>query len=171
MTKHHEVRIPGLPVDSDVTAEDVAAAAPGHAAVTLRHLAVVMLGGFIGGLTRYETVKHWASGAGTFPWSTFFVNTAGAVILGALVILVLDVLAPSTYTRPLLGAGFCGALTTFSSVAVQVDQLIAHGHAALGFGYLAASLGAGVVAVATGAYAARLLPPSAGRRAHLAGAG
>jgi CrcB protein len=164
MTQHPHSPAEGWPVDPDVTAEDLAER-PSHHVIAARRLAVVLAGGFAGGLVRYETTTHWAASAGTFPWSTFTVNTAGAFLLGLIVIIVLDVLGPSTYTQPLIGAGFCGALTTFSSVVVQVDQLIAHGHAGLGFGYLAASVAVGLPAVALGAFAARLVPATPARRA------
>ncbi len=151
------------PVDPDVTADDVAA--PRHTVIDARRLAVVFAGGLVGGCARYEAVTHWASAAGRFPWSTFVVNTVGAFVLGVLVVVVSEVLGPSTYARPLIGAGFCGALTTFSSVAVQFDELAAHGHLGLGCGYLFASLVAGLVVAATGVWFARRLPPTAARRA------
>jgi CrcB protein len=164
-------RAHSLPVDPDVTDDDLDAGRPAHATVDPRRVAVVFIGGLVGGLARYETVTHWSARTGTFPWATFVVNTAGALILGLLVVVVLDVMKPSRYTRPLIGAGFCGSLTTFSSVAVAVDELVAHGHVALGVGYLAASLAAGLAAAALGANVGRRLPPTAGRRALATGAG
>jgi CrcB protein len=125
---------------------------------------MVLAGGFFGGLVRYEVVKHWGTRPGQFPWSTFAVNTAGAFVLGVVVIVVIDVLAGSRYLRPVVGAGFCGALTTFSSVAVVADQLLRHGHSATGIGYLLGSLVAGLAAAALGATTARLLPQTAARR-------
>jgi CrcB protein len=133
--------------------------------IDARRVAVVLAGGFLGGLTRYEAVTHWASADGAFPWSTFTVNTAGAFILGLVVVVVTEVIGTSTYTRPLLGAGFCGALTTFSSVAVQFDELAAHGHLGTGCAYLAGSVVAGLAAAAMGALLARQLPPTAARKA------
>ena len=54
------------------------------------------------------------------------------------------------FVRPLLGTGFCGALTTFSAVVVTADQLFAHGHQGIAITYLAASALAGLVAAALG---------------------
>jgi CrcB protein len=113
-------------------------------------VAIVAGGGLVGGLARYVIGLAVPAPAGTFPWAVFGVNTAGAFILALLLILVLEVLPPTTYVRPLFGTGFCGALTTFSSVAVGVDQLAAHGHAATAAGYVAASLAAGLAAASFG---------------------
>jgi CrcB protein len=136
----------------------------------VKQLAVVFLGGLAGGLARYEVVDHWATGPSGFPWPIFIVNTAGAFVLGVVIMVVLHVLAGSRYLRPLVGAGFCGALTTFSSVAVAVDQLLKHGHVAVGLGYLVGSVAAGLAAAALGAAVGRALPQTASRR-QLEGAG
>jgi CrcB protein len=108
--------------------------------------AAVAVGGFGGGLTRYGIGLAWPAPTVGFPWAIWTVNTAGAFILGLLLVLVLEVLPPTRYVRALVGTGFCGALTTFSSVATGIDQLAAHGHAALAGGYLAGSLAAGLAA-------------------------
>jgi CrcB protein len=152
------------PLDPDVTADDVAER-PDHHRLDVRRIGVVLAGGLVGGLVRYEAVTQWAAAPGSFPWSTFVVNTAGALILGVLVIVVLEVLGPSVYARPLIGAGFCGALTTFSSLAVQVDELAAHHNVGMASGYLGLSLGAGLAAAAIGVVIGRALPPTSARRA------
>lgn len=113
-------------------------------------VAAVAGGGFFGGLARYLVGLALPTKPGTFPWAIFLVNTAGGFILALLLILVLEVLPPTTYVRPVLGTGFCGALTTFSSVAVGIDQLAADGHAGTAVGYLAASLAAGLAAASFG---------------------
>ncbi|MES1247358.1 MAG: CrcB family protein, partial [Actinomycetota bacterium] len=56
-------------------------------------------------------------------------------------------LPPSTFRRPLLGTGFCGALTTFSTFQIELIALARHGHVALAAVYLLASLAAGLLAV------------------------
>ncbi len=92
----------------------------------------VAAGGLVGGLTRYAVGLAWPTRPGHLPWSIVVVNTVGAFILALVLVLVDEILPPTAYLRPLLGTGFCGALTTFSSVAVGSDQLAAHGHAARG---------------------------------------
>lgn len=123
-------------------------------------VAMVGVGGFAGGLVRYGVGLGWPTPAGTFPWATFTVNTAGAFILATLLVLVLEVLPPTTYLRPALGTGFCGALTTFSSVAVSVDQLAAHGHADVAASYVIVSLVAGLAAASFGIVLGRSIAAS-----------
>jgi len=111
-----------------------------------RIVAVIAVGGFVGGLLRYAVSLALPAGASGFPWAVVAVNTGGAFLLGLVLVLVLEVLPPTTYLRPLVGTGFCGALTTFSSVAVGTDQLIGRGSGLLAAGYLLGSLLAGLAA-------------------------
>jgi CrcB protein len=134
------------------TATDVFAPVPRRRSPRIRGrlVAAVAVGGFAGGALR-DAVGHWLPQApGVFPWAVFAVNTAGSFVLALLLVLVLEVLPPTTYLRPLVGTGFCGALTTFSSVATGADQLAARGQTVLAAGFLAASLGAGLAAALTG---------------------
>jgi CrcB protein len=140
------------PVDSDIDARG------GGRRIDPALVAIVAAGGFLGGLARYEIVKAWAAGAGGFPWSTFAVNTAGAFVLAVLVIVTTDVLTESRYLRPLIGTGFCGALTTFSSVVVTADQLGAHSQLGTAVAYVAGSLLAGGAAAWLGVLVGRSLP-------------
>lgn len=144
------------PVDTDVETGPL----PINPAV----VSVILFGGFVGGLVRYEVVKEWSAPSTGFPWSTFVVNTVGALVLAVLVIVTTDVLTDSRLLRPLIGTGFCGALTTFSSVAVQTDELAAHGRVATAASYLAASLAAGAAAAWVGVLLARAVPTRAAER-------
>lgn len=136
-----------LPLDPDVERSTFdLAPRPRWPRIDPRLVAAVAAGGFVGGLARYAVGEAWPTPSGTFPWATFTVNTVGAFVLALLVVLVLEVLPPTRYLRALVGTGFCGALTTFSSVATGVDQLVAHGRAAVAIAYVVASLAAGLAA-------------------------
>jgi CrcB protein len=74
-----------------------------------------------------------------------------------LLVVVNDVLPPTTYVRPLLGTGFCGAWTTFSAITASTDQLAAHGHATTAGLYLVGSLAVGLVAALAGLLTGRSL--------------
>jgi CrcB protein len=77
--------------------------------------------------------------------------------LAVLLVLVMEVLPQTQYVRPALGTGFLGAFTTFSSVAVASDQLLAHGHPGLAIVYITGSLFGGVAAAVSGLVVARSL--------------
>ena len=117
---------------------------------------MILVGGCAGGLTRYEVTKAWPSGTYAFPWSTFTVNVVGAFILGLVVILATR-RHNSRRARLLLGTGFCGALTTFGSVVVAVDELLAHHQAATALAYLAATTAAALLVTAAAVTLARSL--------------
>jgi fluoride exporter len=116
--------------------------------VDRRELAAIFLGGAIGALARYGLSRALPHDPATWPWATFAVNVAGALALGYLTTRLQERLPPSAYRRPLLGTGLCGALTTFSTVQVELVQMLDDGRAGLAAGYAAASIAAGVLAVA-----------------------
>ncbi|BAN00994.1 CrcB protein homolog [Ilumatobacter coccineus YM16-304] len=83
-----------------------------------------------------------------WPWAVFVVNIVGSFVLGI-------VLAHTHHRtddptrdplRLLIGTGFCGALTTFATFAVEVAVFLRDGRVAIGFGYLAVSIIVGIVA-------------------------
>ncbi|MDQ1685758.1 MAG: fluoride exporter [Frankiaceae bacterium] len=120
---------------------------------------LVFAGGCLGGWARYAVTTAWATPAGRFPWSTLWVNTAGAFVLG--VVVVLAARGPRAL-RPLVGTGFCGGLTTFSALVVAADRLAAHGHAGTAIAYLVASTAAGLAAAWLGFAVTRRTPAGAG---------
>lgn len=117
----------------------------------------VFLGGCLGGIARYGVTRAWPTPQHAFPWATFVINASGAFVLALLLVVVNDLLPPTTYVRPLLGTGFCGAWTTFSSITASTDQLAAHGHAGTAMLYLVGSLAVGVVAALAGLVIGRSL--------------
>lgn len=153
-----------FPIDPDVDEDEdrrhhpgaVAGEAPGRwPRLRMPVLAWIFAGGCLGGLARYAVTRAWPTGVEGFPWSTFAVNVAGAFVLAVVVVVATDAHRSPAWARPLLGTGFCGALTTFSSVVVAADRLLAHGRAATAAGYLALSVVAGLAAAAAGLVAAR----------------
>lgn len=81
---------------------------------------LVAVGGAAGAVARFLVTKISASYPGAaFPYHTLFVNVVGSFILGAVVGLALGRFAVSEPVRLLVGVGFCGAFTTFSTFAVE----------------------------------------------------
>jgi fluoride exporter len=113
-----------------------------------RELAAVFAGGFVGALARAATAEALPHDPGTWPWATFAVNVGGVLILAWAVTRLQERLPPSAYLRPLIGTGFCGALTTFSTMQVELLGLLDARRAGLAFAYGAASIAAGLAGVA-----------------------
>jgi len=99
---------------------------PAASATALRRraslLAVIGAGGAIGAAARYGAGLALPPRPDAFPVATFLVNVVGAVILGAVVALPADWLAAHELTRPAIGTGFCGGLTTFSTMTLEIYQ-------------------------------------------------
>ena len=91
--------------------------------VDVRELTAVFAGGAAGALARAEIVQALPSHPGRWPWATFAVNIAGALLLGYFTTRLQERLPLSSYRRPLLGTGFCGGLTTFSTILVRRARL------------------------------------------------
>jgi fluoride exporter len=120
----------------------------------VRVIVAAGIGGMIGTLARATVEATFPPGSG-FPTTTLVVNLAGAALLVWLVVRLSERLPPSTYVRPMLGTGFCGGLTTFSTMQVEAVKLLDHGHDVAGVGYLVTSCAGGLIATAYVLRAAR----------------
>ena len=111
----------------------------------LRELALVALGAVPGAVLRWQVAAHLHD-------NDVIVNVLGAFILGLLVGL------PIRPKRQLLiGIGFCGSLTTFSSWMVHCVTFIAEGHWLAALGLIGLTLGLGLGAAALGVLVGRSL--------------
>lgn len=106
-----------------------------------RELGAIFLGGMLGALLRAGLAEALPDPGVGWPWATFAVNVVGAALLGYW----FTVLPHTQYRRPLLTTGFCGALTTFSTVQVELVEMIDAGRLPLACLYLVASIVAGLV--------------------------
>jgi fluoride exporter len=116
--------------------------------VDRRELAAVFGGGVIGALARAGMLEALPHAPGEWPWATFAVNVAGAFALGYFTTRLQERLPLSAYRRPLLGTGFCGALTTFSTMQLELVDMVDAGRSALALTYAVTSIGCGFLAVA-----------------------
>jgi len=111
-------------------------------------LAAIFVGGFVGAVARAELADALPFHAGRWPWATFVANILGAFLLGYFTTRLQERLPLSAYRRPLLGTGFCGALTTFSTMQVELLRMLDGDHLALALAYALISVTAGFLAVA-----------------------
>lgn len=112
-----------------------------------RELAAIFAGGFAGAILRAALVEGLPHDPGAWPWATFLANVSGAFLLGYLVTRLQERLPPSSYRRPLLGTGLCGALTTFSTMQVELLEMLRTERWLLAGSYAAISVLAGFAAV------------------------
>ena len=112
-----------------------------------QELAAIFAGGFVGAIARAALAQSLVTGPSQWPWATFIVNMLGAALLGYFVTRLQERLPPSLYRRAFLATGVCGALTTFSTVMVELAQMLEAGYPGLAVAYTAASLSGGFAAV------------------------
>lgn len=117
-----------------------------HAALKL---AAIYAGGVVGALLRVGLAEAFPPAAGTWPWPTFAVNLIGALALGYFFALFRDHPAESL-RHPFLGIGVCGTLTTFSTVQLELYELVDRGETGLAAAYCAATVLAGYAVVRVG---------------------
>ena len=116
--------------------------------VDRRELAAIFVGGILGALARYGLVEAWPPQPASWPWATFLVNVAGAFALGYFTTRLQERLPLSAYRRPFLGTGFCGALTTFSTMQLELLNMLDADRAGLAALYAGTSIGCGFLAIA-----------------------
>jgi fluoride exporter len=112
-----------------------------------RELGAIFAGGFIGAAARAELAELFPHEAGAWPWATLAVNVIGAFLLGYVITRLQERLPLSAYRRPFLGTGICGGLTTFSTMQVEVLEMLDAGRVALALLYAAVSVLAGFAGV------------------------
>ncbi|MFJ4191396.1 fluoride efflux transporter CrcB [Kitasatospora sp. NPDC089509] len=118
---------------------------------------LVVAGAVVGAPLRYLTDRAVQSRHDSvFPWGTFTVNVFGCLVLGLLTGAVAAG-AASSHVQLLVGTGFCGALTTYSTFSYETLRLAESGAGRYALANVAGSLAAGLVAVYAGAELASAL--------------
>ncbi|HEY1015537.1 MAG TPA: fluoride efflux transporter CrcB [Herpetosiphonaceae bacterium] len=119
--------------------------------------ALIALGAVAGANARYW-LGRWVAGVwpGAFPLATLLINLSGSLALGGLAGWPKAQAAWGGGLALLLGVGFLGAYTTFSTFSVELARLLQDGRTALALGYGLASAVGGVLAAAVGFRLAKL---------------
>lgn len=123
----------------------------------MQPLLLVGGGAALGAMARY-LVGLWAIGqlGLGFPYGTLLINASGSLVLAVVVSFTSDRLALGPELRLLLGTGFCGGYTTFSTFAVETLALIALQRYLAATLYVIASVLLSLAGAAAGFWLARL---------------
>lgn len=109
---------------------------------------LTLVAGACGALARFlldSSIKsRWQS---PFPWATVIINVTGSLLLGILAGLVLFHGQPTAW-QTVVGTGFCGGYTTFSTASFETVRLVQQNRRSLA---LLNAVGSLVLSVAAGA--------------------
>lgn len=115
----------------------------------------IALGAIPGALGRYYLARLASAWGLHLPWATFAANISGAVAMGYFAVWASQRLALPPDVRLLIGTGFLGAYTTFSTYALETVTLWERGQRWGAIAYGVGSLGAGIIGIGMGAAWAR----------------
>jgi CrcB protein len=122
----------------------------------VKSILAVGCGGFAGAIARYGlallVARFWNS---PLPLATFLINVSGSFILGLFSTWAAERAGVDPVWRLLIGTGFVGAYTTFSTFEYETHRLAESGLATWAVLNVAASVVAGYVAVHLGVHLAR----------------
>ena len=110
---------------------------------------LVGLGAIPGAWLRLKMVNHFQPLVPKKHWGTFMVNVVACFALG-LVLALNETCAASTGIALLIGVGFFGSLSTFSTFAVELLNELRNGQRLIAAVLALASIGAGLLASALG---------------------
>ncbi|WDZ82972.1 fluoride efflux transporter CrcB [Micromonospora cathayae] len=114
---------------------------------------LVALGAAVGAPLRYLTDRAVQARFGSaFPWGTLTVNVTGSLLLG-----VVFGAAADPAVSALVGTGFCGAFTTWSTFGYETVRLVRSGARRAALANVALSVAAGLGAAWLGFAVAHLL--------------
>lgn len=120
---------------------------------------LIALGGALGAMGRYAMIQFMPVNPEHFPWAIWLANVLGSLLIGVFYVVIIEkgLLAPTW--RPLLMVGFLGALTTFSTFALDAVLLWQHGQSTMAFIYVITSVVACILAASVSITLMRHLLP------------
>lgn len=122
----------------------------------MNHILLVMAGGAIGTLGRYEfgRLSFRLFGMG-WPWGTLGVNIVGGFVMGLFAGWLAARAQGGEYLRLFFAVGVLGGFTTFSSFSLETMLMIERGELMSALGYVLASVIGAVGALALGLFVMR----------------
>ncbi|GAB3057934.1 fluoride efflux transporter CrcB [Virgibacillus ainsalahensis] len=103
----------------------------------------VMIGGFLGAISRFA-LGEWVHTTGSFPLGTFVINLLGCLFLGWFLTVVGQSKKVGTEFTLMIGTGFIGSFTTFSTFSLETILLFQKGSIIMAVVYVFGSIILGV---------------------------
>ena len=121
----------------------------------IRNIILVAVGGAVGSALRYALSWLWpATQNGGLPLGTLAANILGCLVIGFVGTLLQRWFGGGEWFRLLVCVGFCGGLTTLSSLVNETSGMAHTNQILMAAGYLGASVALGFVALHCGTWLA-----------------
>lgn len=97
---------------------------------------MVAVGGAVGACARYAVYNLTALAGFASQLATFVINVFGALLIGALYVVITERSGLQPFGQQLLSVGFLGAFTTYSTYSLDALRMLERGEAGMALLYL-----------------------------------
>ncbi len=101
---------------------------------------MVAVGGAVGACARYAVYNIAVITGFTSQLATVVVNVLGALAIGVLYVVITERSGLQSYGQQLLGVGFLGAFTTYSTYSLDALRMLERGEAGMALLYLVGTM-------------------------------
>lgn len=122
----------------------------------MKQLIIVFVGGGLGSLARYLTVKLYSGKVFNFPYATLTANFLSCLIMGLFLGFVLQKTALSDNLKLFLITGFCGGFSTYSTYTFETINLYKSGQLNIALLNIVINFALCVAAILGGMYLSKL---------------
>jgi fluoride exporter len=123
----------------------------------MKSILLVMAGGGIGAVLRFQLGRMLVSTPPAWPWGTFVANVLGGFAMGVLAAWLMRAGEAGETMRLLIGVGLLGGFTTFSAFSLDMMRMIEGGAIGLALVYALASVALALLALFAGMTVTRMV--------------